>query len=424
MVGNLGKGPGGGDAGQAGAADRGGPAAERGPGDGRGDGPRSITVLGSTGSIGTNTLDLIARDPERYRVEALTANANVALLAEQARQFRARLAVVGDPARYTALKEALAGTGIEAAAGPDALKEAATRPAEWVMAAIVGAAGLEPTLEAVRRGATVALANKECLVCAGDLFMREVATHGATLLPVDSEHNAIFQVFDFGQKARVDKIILTASGGPFRTWDRAAMGGVTPEQAVAHPNWSMGAKISVDSATMMNKGLEYIEAHHIFAMPPEQIEILVHPQSVIHSMVAYVDGSVLAQLGTPDMRTPIAFTLGWPDRVPAPVARLDLGAVGTLQFETPDEARFPAVRLVREVLRSGGAAPTILNAANEVAVAAFLDRRIGFLDIAALVDRTVSRLQQRPAPTCLDDVLDIDRAARAACADLVAAAAA
>lgn len=423
MVGNLGKGPGDDGAGHAGAADRGGPA-ERGSRGGQEDGPRSVTVLGSTGSIGTNTLDLIARDPARYRVEALTANANVALLAEQARQFNARLAVVGDPARYGALKEALTGTGIEAAAGPEALKEAAARPADWVMAAIVGAAGLEPTLEAARRGATVALANKECLVCAGDLFMREVAAHGATLLPVDSEHNAIFQVFDFDQKARVDKIILTASGGPFRTWDRTAMGAATPEQAVAHPNWSMGAKISVDSATMMNKGLEYIEAHHIFAMPPEQIDILIHPQSVVHSLVAYVDGSVLAQLGTPDMRTPIAFTLGWPDRMQAPVARLDLGTVGTLQFETPDEIRFPAVRLVREVLRSGGAAPTILNAANEVAVAAFLDRRIGFLDIVALVETTVSRLQQRAAPTSLDDVLDIDRAARAACAELVAAAAA
>jgi len=416
VVGNLGKGPGG----VAGVCET----VQRGAVSGGGEGPRSITVLGSTGSIGTNTLDLIARDPDRYQVEALTANGNVDLLAEQARQFHARLAVVGDPTRYAALKAALAGTDTEVAAGPEALKEAGARPADWTMAAIVGAAGLEPALEVVRRGGTLALANKECLVCAGDLFMAEIDRYGATLLPVDSEHNAIFQVFDFEQKSRVDKIILTASGGPFRTWDRGAMAAVTPEQAVAHPNWSMGAKISVDSATMINKGLEYIEAHHIFAMPPEQIDILIHPQSVIHSMVAYADGSVLAQLGTPDMRTPIAVTLGWPKRMTAPVRRLDLGAIGALQFEPPDETRFPAVRLVREVLRTGGSAPTILNAANEVAVAAFLNRRIGFLDIVALVERTVTRLSQRAAPADLDDVLDIDRTARAVCTELVGAAAA
>jgi 1-deoxy-D-xylulose-5-phosphate reductoisomerase len=387
------------------------------------DEPRAITVLGSTGSIGTNTLDLIGRNPGRYRVEALTANGNVEALAAQARTFNARLAVVADAARYGALKEALAGTGIEAAAGPDALKEAAARPTDWVMAAIVGAAGLEPTLQAVNRGATVALANKECLVCAGELFMRAVAERGATLLPVDSEHNAIFQVFDFDQKSRVDRIILTASGGPFRTWTREQMAAVTPEQAVAHPNWSMGAKISVDSATMMNKGLEFIEAHHIFAMPIDRIDILVHPQSVIHSMVSYVDGSVLAQLGTPDMRTPIAFTLGWPERIEAPTARLDLGAIGTLQFETPDDARFPALRLVRDALKAGGAAPTIMNAANEVAVAAFLARRIGFLDIAALVEQSLERLPAAPL-TSLEDVLQVDSDARAVCADLIQAAAA
>jgi 1-deoxy-D-xylulose-5-phosphate reductoisomerase len=328
------------------------------------------------------------------------------------------MAVVADPARYDDLKAALSGSGVEAAAGPEALCEAAARPADWVMAAIVGAAGLEPTLEAVRRGATVALANKECLVCAGTLFMASVAEHGATLLPVDSEHNAIFQVFDFEQKNRVERIILTASGGPFRTWTREAMAAVTPEQAVAHPNWSMGAKISVDSATMMNKGLEFIEAHHIFAMPPDKIEILVHPQSVIHSMVAYEDGSVLAQLGTPDMRTPIAFTLGWPHRMAAPTARLDLGRIGTLQFEAPDHDRFPAVKLVRDVLKAGGACPTVLNAANEVAVAAFLGRRIGFLDIAALVERTVERVTV-PAPKSLEDVLAADHEARAVCTGLV-----
>jgi 1-deoxy-D-xylulose-5-phosphate reductoisomerase len=398
------------------------PALGGGP-DGGADGPRSVTILGSTGSIGTNTLDLVARHPDQFVVDALTANANVEALAEQAVRFKARLAVVADPTRYGALKEALAGTGIEAAAGAEALVEAAARPTDWVMAAIVGAAGLEPTLAAARRGADVALANKECLVCAGDLFMRAIAEGGATLLPVDSEHNAIFQVFDFDQKDRVDRIILTASGGPFRTWTREAMRAVTPEQAVAHPNWSMGAKISVDSATMMNKGLEFIEAHHIFAMPPEQIEIVVHPQSVIHSLVAYVDGSVLAQLGTPDMRTPIAFTLGWPHRMPAPTARLDLGQIGTLTFEAPDEARFPAIRLVREVLKKGGAAPTVLNAANEVAVAAFLARQIGFLDIATLVERTLDRLAP-PAPASVDDVLAIDAQARAVCGDLAAVAAA
>jgi 1-deoxy-D-xylulose-5-phosphate reductoisomerase len=328
------------------------------------------------------------------------------------------MAVVADPARYDDLKAALSGSGVEAAAGPEALCEAAARPADWVMAAIVGAAGLEPTLEAVRRGATVALANKECLVCAGTLFMAAVAEHGATLLPVDSEHNAIFQVFDFEQKSRIERIILTASGGPFRTWTREAMAAVTPEQAVAHPNWSMGAKISVDSATMMNKGLEFIEAHHIFAMPAEKIEILVHPQSVIHSMVAYEDGSVLAQLGTPDMRTPIAFTLGWPHRMAAPTARLDLGRIGTLQFEAPDHDRFPALTLVRDVLKAGGACPTVLNAANEVAVAAFLGRRIGFLDIAVLVERTVERVAV-PAPVSLDDVLAADHEARAVCTGLV-----
>ena len=387
------------------------------------DGPRTVTILGSTGSIGVNTLDLIERDPEQYSVDALTANGNVEALAEQARRFKARLAVVADPARYDALKAALAGSGVEVAAGHEALVEAAARPSDWVMGAIVGAAGLEPTLAAVRRGATVALANKECLVCAGDLFMRAVAEGGATLLPVDSEHNAIFQVFDFSQKARIDRIILTASGGPFRTWSRDAMRAVTPEQAVAHPNWSMGAKISVDSATMMNKGLEFIEAHHLFAMPPEKIEIVVHPQSVVHSLVAYVDGSVLAQLGSPDMRTPIAFTLGWPARMPAPSAPLDLGAVGTLSFEAPDETRFPAITLVREALKAGGGAPTVLNAANEVAVAAFLARRIGFLDIAALVERTLEKVV-RPAPGSVEEVLGIDREARAVCGDLVGDAAA
>ena len=373
--------------------------------------PRSVTILGSTGSVGCNTLDLIARQPEAFAVEALTANGSAVRLAEQARRVGAKLAVVADETRYQDLKAALAGSGIEAAAGAPALTEAAARPADWVMAAIVGAAGLAPTLAAVRRGAIVALANKETLVCAGSLMIAEVTRHGATLLPVDSEHNAIFQVLDFERLDAVDRIILTASGGPFRTLSRAAMAEVTPDQAVAHPNWDMGAKISVDSATMMNKGLELIEAHHLFGLPEARIEILVHPQSVVHSMVAYSDGSVLAQMGQPDMRTPIAYTLAWPERMATPVARLDLAEIGQLTFEAPDSERFPALRLARQALQAGGSAPTILNAANEVAVAGFLDGRLGFLGIAEVVERTLERID---AVTLggLDDVWPIDREAR------------
>lgn len=383
------------------------------------DGQRSVTVLGCTGSVGASTMDLLRRNRDAYRVEALTAHRNVGELAALAREFGARLAVIADPDALGALRDALAGSGIEAAAGPSAVIEAAERPAEWVMASIVGAAGLQPTLAAVRRGAVVALANKECLVCAGDLMMAAVQRHGATLLPVDSEHSAIFQVFDFAQRDRVECITLTASGGPFRTWTRAAMTAVTPEQAVAHPNWSMGAKISVDSATMFNKGLELVEAHHLFGLPEDRIDILVHPQSVIHSTVSYVDGSVLAQLGTPDMRTPIAYALGWPRRIPAPSPRLDLAALGSLTFEAPDPERFPALTLVRRALQSGGAAPTIMNAANEVAVAGFLARRIGFLDIAAVVEETLGALAL-PAPATLEDVLAADAAARACAQDACA----
>ena len=295
---------------------------------------RSVTVLGSTGSVGCNTIDLIEREPERFPVEALVANRNVEKLAEQARRLRPKLAAVADEAAYGALKEALFGSGVEVAAGAQAVIEAATRPADWVMAAIVGAAGLQPTLAAIRRGATIGLANKETLVCAGHLVMNEVKAAGATIVPVDSEHSAIFQVFDFDQKDKIEKIILTASGGPFRTTSLEAMAKMTPEQAVAHPNWDMGAKISVDSATMMNKGLELIEAYHLFGMPEEKIEILVHPQSVVHSLVAYVDGSVLAQLGTPDMRTPIAYALAWPGRMATPGRRLDLAAIGSLTFDS------------------------------------------------------------------------------------------
>jgi 1-deoxy-D-xylulose-5-phosphate reductoisomerase len=370
-----------------------------------------VTILGSTGSVGCNTLDLIEREPEAFAVEALTANDSAQSLAQQAKRVRAKLAVVADESRYRELKDALSGSGIETAAGAQAVIEAAARPADWVMAAIVGAAGLTPTLAAVRRGAIVALANKETLVCAGPLMTAEVARHGATLLPVDSEHNAIFQVLDFDRLDAVDRIILTASGGPFRAMPRAAMAEVTPAQAIAHPNWDMGAKISVDSATMMNKGLELIEAHHLFGLPDERIEILVHPQSVVHSMVAYLDGSVLAQMGQPDMRTPIAFTLAWPERMAVPVARLDLAAIGQLSFEAPDSARFPALSLARQALQAGGSAPTVLNAANEVAVEGFLDGRLGFLDIAEVVEGTLDAIATTPL-NGLDDVWQLDREAR------------
>ncbi len=373
--------------------------------------PRSVTILGSTGSVGCNTIDLIDRCPGRFVVEALSARNNVELLAEQAKRLRPKLAVVADETRYLALKEALAGTGIESAAGRDGLIAAAERPADWVMAAIVGAAGLESTMASIRRGAIVALANKESLVCAGGLVTAEVARSGARLIPVDSEHSAIFQVFDFDRAESVERIILTASGGPFRELSLEEMAGVTPEQAVAHPNWDMGAKISVDSATMMNKGLEVIEAHYLFGLPEERIEVLVHPQSVIHSCVAYVDGSVLAQMGSPDMRTPIAYALAWPRRMDAPVERLDLSALGRLTFEPPDSVRFPALRLAREALKTGGSAPTILNAANEIAVAAFLGGRLRFLDIARIVEEALESVPNRSIAT-LADVLEIDRFAR------------
>ena len=354
--------------------------------------PRRVTILGATGSVGRSTLDLINRRPGDYKVVALTAHRNVALLASQARQYNAELAVIGDESQYEALKEALAGSGIEVAAGPEALCDAAQRPSDWVMAGIVGAAGLDPALAAIRQGAVIALANKECLVCAGELMLEEVRQSGATLLPVDSEHNAIYQVFDFERPQSVDRIILTASGGPFLNLDVTAMAQVTPAQAVAHPNWDMGAKISVDSATMMNKGLESIEAFHLFPVEAEQIEVLIHPQSVVHSLVGYVDGSVLAQLGAPDMRTPIAYTLAWPERMAAPVERLDLAHIANLSFEAPDPMRFPSLRLAREALLAGGTAPIVLNAANEIAVAAFLAERLGFLEIARVVEETLSKI--------------------------------
>lgn len=379
---------------------------------------RGVTILGSTGSIGRNTVELVEASPELYRVEALVAHSRVDILADQVRRLRPRLAVVADETAYPALKEALAGTDTELAAGPAAVADAADLPAEWVMASIVGAAGLAPTLRAIRRGATIGLANKEVLVCAGSLVMEEIQTHGATLVPVDSEHSAIFQVLDTRQRDQIEKIILTASGGPFRTRDRAFMANVTPEQAVAHPNWSMGAKISVDSASMFNKGLEMIEAYHLFGLPEEQIEVVVHPQSVIHSLVAYRDGSVLAQLGSPDMRTPIAFALGWPNRIPAPVPRLDLAAIATLTFEAPDPERFPALRLAREAMRAGSSVTAVLNAANEVAVAAFLGRRIGFLDIARVVEQTIDGVNHRTLGS-IEDVLAQDQTARRYAASVI-----
>jgi 1-deoxy-D-xylulose-5-phosphate reductoisomerase len=374
---------------------------------------RSVTILGSTGSIGRNTVDLLQRNPGAFRVEALTANRNPGLLAEQARALGARFAAIGEPEHYPALKDALGGTGIEAACGAQSLIEAASRPADWVMAGIVGAAGLAPTLAAIRRGVIVAFANKEVLVCAGSLVMDEVARHGATLLPVDSEHNAIWQCFDRDRAEAIDRIILTASGGPFRQRSLEEMRRVTPAEAIAHPNWRMGAKISVDSATMMNKGLELIEAHHLFQLPAERVDIVVHAQSIVHGAVVYRDGSVLAQLGSPDMRTPIAYALAWPDRISAPTKRLDLAAIGKLTFEPPDETRFPALRVAREALARGGGAPTVLNAANETAVHAFLEGRIGFLEIVETVEATLAatpadRLQS------LTDVYEYDRAAREA----------
>ena len=373
--------------------------------------PKTVSILGSTGSIGCNTIDLISRSRDKFRLEALTANNNVDLLAAQARDLNARLAVIANPDLYRDLKDSLSGSGIEVAAGSEALTEAAARPADWVMAAIVGAAGLAPTLEAVRRGATVGLANKECLVSAGEIFMKEVEHHGATLVPVDSEHSAIFQVFEFDQADKVERIILTASGGPFRTLDKDSMAGVTPDQAVAHPNWDMGAKISIDSATMMNKGLELIEAYHIFPIDEPQIEILVHPQSVIHSMVEYVDASVLAQLGAPDMRTPIAYAMAWPERMAAPSPRLSLAEIGSLTFEMPDLDRFPALRLAREALRAGGSAPITLNAANEIAVHQFLTGQLGFLEISETVEKTLEATPVSSIHT-LEDVMQADEEAR------------
>ncbi len=386
---------------------------------------RSVTILGSTGSVGRSTVALLEDAPEgAFRVEALVANRDAVGLATQARRLGARVAVVADPGYFGALRDALAGSGIEAAAGPEAVVAAAARPADWTMAAIVGAAGLPATLAALGRGGVVAIANKESLVCAGEIVLATAKAAGATLLPVDSEHNAIFQALEArgggaDPFATVEKIILTASGGPFRTMALAEMAAVTPEAAVKHPVWSMGAKISIDSATMMNKGLELIEAVRLFPVPEPRVEVLVHPQSTVHGLVQYADGSVMAQLGSPDMRTPIAHALAWPARMAAAVPRLDLVALGRLEFFAPDPVRFPALRLAREALRAGGGATTILNAANETAVGMFLDRRLGFLDIAAVVEEALSRLGA-PEAADLEAILSLDGAARMEAARIAA----
>jgi len=382
---------------------------------------RRISILGATGSIGKSTADLIRRNRDRFEVVALTANKSAAELAALAREFEAELAVVADPNAYAALCEGLAGSGIEAAAGPDALSAAAGVPADLIVAGIVGAAGLDSTLAAVGQGTLVALANKESLVCAGDLVLAATERSGTRLLPLDSEHNAIFQVFETENAGDVEKLILTASGGPFRTWSRERMAAATPVEAIAHPNWDMGRKISVDSATMMNKGLELIEAAYLFPVDADDIDVLVHPQSVVHSMVAYVDGSVLAQLGTPDMRVPIAHALAWPARMKSPAARLDLAAIGSLEFEQPDHERFPSIALARNALSAGCGATVILNAANEVAVERFLEGQIGFLEIADTVARVLEQIEGHEI-TSLEGFRSLDRESRHVAENLVKSA--
>jgi len=395
---------------------------------------RKVSVLGSTGSVGCSTLDLMDQAETAgtgaFEVEVLTGGANVARLAEQARRWRPSLVVIADEVRLGDLRAALAGTGIETAAGDAAVVEAATRPVEWVMASIVGAAGLRSTWAAAGTGATLALANKESLVCCGPALIQKIKASGGRLVPVDSEHSAIFQVFPAENPERVDRLILTASGGPFRQTSMADMARMTPEQAVAHPNWSMGAKISIDSATMANKGLETIEAAYLFDMPADRIDVVVHPESIIHSMVEYIDGSTLAQMGPPDMKTPIACALAWPDRLGWPSPKLDLAALGRLTFEAPDETRFPSLRLAREALKAGGVATTVFNAANEVAAYAFLDRKLSFLNIAAVVAETLERAKAAEMTTGSEDACDaalaVDadarRIARTVIAGLAAAA--
>lgn len=387
-----------------------------------GAGPKSITVLGATGSVGTSALDIIGRNPALYKVRAVTAQSNVAKLAEIARSHKAAAAVIGDERGYVELKERLAGSGIKPMAGAAALIEAAAMPADCVLAAIVGAAGLRPTFRAAQQGRRVALANKECLVSAGEVFMETVRTAGCELLPVDSEHSAALQALAGADPASIERIVLTASGGPFRDWSTARLATATPAQALRHPNWSMGAKITIDSATLMNKGLELIEAYHLFPIAADQLDVIVHPQSIVHCLVHYTDGSVLAQLACPDMRTPIAVSLAWPARMAAPTERLDLVKVGALTFEAPDPQRFPALGLARAAMERGGSAPNILNGANEVAVQAFLDGRIGFLDIASSVATCLERAERAgliQPPKSLDDVIEIDAEARKLARDVL-----
>ena len=385
--------------------------------------PRRIHIFGSTGSIGVSTLDLIKRNSSEFVIAALTANASVEKLAAQAMELRPELAVVADENCYKELKDALAGTGIRVAAGRSGMMEAADLPADWAMAAIVGAAGLEPTLKVMENTATIGLANKECLVSAGDLFMSEIKRTGTTLLPVDSEHSAIFQVLDFDLLDKIERIVLTASGGPFREWPLEKLETATRAEALNHPNWDMGAKITIDSATMMNKGLELIEANYLFPVGVDRLEVVVHPQSIIHSYVEYEDSSILAQMGTPDMRTPIACALAWPERMHTPVPRLDLASIGALTFEAPDEQRFPALRIAREALQSGNGAPTIMNAANEIAVAAFIADKLTYLNIARLVEDTLEAAARCGAMRCpgsLDDVMELDGLGRQLARELLA----
>lgn len=379
---------------------------------------KRITLLGSTGSIGVSTLDLITQAPERFRVAALTAHKNLALFCEQVKIFKPDFAVIGDESLYAEAKECLHGTETELATGTFGLEEAGAYPSDLVVSGIVGAAGLGPTLKAIDAGRTIALANKECLVCAGSLLMTRAKRSGAMLLPTDSEHNAIFQALDGQDQSGVEKLILTASGGPFREWSLAEMANAAPAQAIAHPNWQMGAKISVDSATMMNKGLELIEAAYLFDMPENLIEIVVHPQSVIHSMVQYTDGSVLAQMGTPDMRIPIAHVLAYPDRMKTTSERLNFAKLGSLSFEAPDATRFPALSLARSALQQGGASPSVLNAANEIAVAAYLSHEIQFGEIAGVVEEVLSKIERGPVSS-LEDVLEADYSARASARSIV-----
>jgi len=376
---------------------------------------RRITLLGATGSVGTSAADVIAAAPDMFEVHAVTARTNGAKLAHMARKLRASRAVLADETTLATLKDDLFGSGIAVAAGAAAMEEAAAEPVDLVLSAIVGAAGLRATAAAIQSGSDIALANKECLICAGSAFMRLVREHGVRVLPVDSEHNALYQLLDRREAADIRSYTLTASGGPFRTWTAEAIAQATPQQAVAHPTWSMGAKISVDSATLMNKGLELIEAHHLFDLAPEKLDVIVHPQSVVHALITFRDGSIHAELGPADMRRPIGYCLHWPERVREPVSTLDLAAVGQLTFELPDLARFPALGLAVRALRQGNGAPTVLNAANEVAVAAFLAGRIGFTAIPRIVEIALTAADSEgllAVPASIDEALQLDAVAR------------